>query len=1445
VHQQIQASEYQISWQDQTVLPGLDRVWHAPNRSHNLRTYFTDDGIRVVRRTESDPSWELGLSLIGYGRGLYVSPVAAAKLSPLVNRIDYDREEIVEWYVNDARGLEQGFTLAGPPEHLAQWDDVRHSVAGGRRPPAGDKAEEGSGPVFLVLALEGSLSPVISPGGQAIDFAAPGGARVLRYAQLHVTDARGRKLPAWMEGFAEAGVRGIRIAFDDGEAAYPVTIDPLLTSPAWTAESDQASANFGYAVSTAGDVNGDGYADVIVGAPYYDNGEVNEGRTWVYHGSATGLSTTAAWTAESDQAQARFGSSVATAGDVNGDGYADVIVGALYYDNGELNEGQAWVYHGSASGLASAAWTAEGNQPAACFGSSVSTAGDIDGDGFADVIVGAYIYDNGEQNEGRAFVYHGSAVGLSTTADWTAESDQIAANFGESVSTAGDVNGDGYADVVVGAPYYTNGENDEGRAYVYHGSAVGLSTTADWIIESNQANGIFGVSVSIAGDVNGDGYTDIIIGARIEFGSEGYEGRAHAYHGSASGLSMVAAWTAVSDQPDAAFGRSVSTAGDVNGDGYADVIVGAPEYDNVERDEGKTYVYLGSAGGLGSSAAWIVESGQERAMFGDAVATAGDVNGDGYADIIIGAHGYGWAYPDTGEGRAYVYHGSPGGLRNSAGWTAEGNQFNARFGYPVSTAGDVNGDGYADIIVGARHYDNGETDEGRAFVYHGSAAGPSTTADWTAEGDQAFAIFGFSVSTAGDVNGDGYADVIVGAIGYDNGDSGEGRAFVYHGSAAGLGATAAWTAESNHAGGRLGCSVSTAGDVNGDGYADIIVGAELYQNGEEDEGRAYVYHGSAAGLSTTADWTAEGDQIWAVFGHSVSTAGDVNGDGYADVIVGAYLSYNVEWDEGTVFVYHGSPAGLSPTADWTAESNQADAYFGKSVSTAGDVNGDGYADVIVGADSYDNGEWEEGRAYVYHGSAAGLSDTAEWVIESDQDYAYLGFSVSTAGDVNGDGYADVIVGASFYDNVETDEGRACVYLGSSVGLSTTADWATESDQDYAHFGTSVSTAGDVNGDGYADVIVGAIGFSNGDLGEGKAFVYYGNDGPGLALQPQQRRADNLAPIAHGGRSRESGSFRLAVLGHTPFGRGRVWPEWEVKPLGQPFDGTGTVQSVGSDSGTAGAAFNELITGLDPGAHHWRVRLRYDPVTTPLQLASRWFTVPWNGWEERDLTVSPYLGGWVWEDRDGDGIMQPNEPRLYGVLVQLLDDTGSLLHTKVTAGDGSYGFDTGSGGPLRIRFEAPVGWTFTLPDLGIDDLLDSDADTVTGETALITPPFDSLDEERWSAGIRRVGICWPPDETVYIYNVTLTTDGNEYPVLHFQDPNQRSAVTGYNVYRSSDAGLPHGQWSSMADDVIDMDESEPNKQWVDTTGDISPSGIWYYQVAPYNHECPEQTAEGPW
>lgn len=434
------------------------------------------------------------------------------------------------------------------------------------------------------------------------------------------------------------------------QATASAGIGPLSDPPAWTGEGTLANETFGFSVAAAGDVNGDGYTDVIVGAPSSQDDLDEGGRAYVYLGSANGLADSPAWIAESDQAGARFGWSVSTAGDVNGDGYSDVIVGAPFDYNAQ-DEGRAYVYLGAASGLAdSPAWVAEIDQAGACFGFSVGTAGDVNGDGYSDVIVGAETYSGTYPLSGQAYVYLGSASGLASSPAWAVDSDQFVVFFGHAVGTAGDVNGDGYDDVVVGA--YGGGYDGSGQAYVYLGSATGLATSPAWVAEGDQADALLGWSAGTAGDVNGDGYDDVIVGAPTS--GDNLEGRVYVYLGSATGLAANPAWIVEGNQDWAEFGVSLGTAGDVNDDGYGDVIVAGYDRDGGWTYEcGRAYVYLGSADGLAWYPSWLSECGRFSGGFDGSLGTAGDVNGDGYSDVIVGAPGAG-----TG-GRAYVYLGAP------------------------------------------------------------------------------------------------------------------------------------------------------------------------------------------------------------------------------------------------------------------------------------------------------------------------------------------------------------------------------------------------------------------------------------------------------------------------------------------------------------------------------------------------------------------------------------------------------------------------------------------------------------------------------------------------------------------------------------------------------------------------------------------------------------------
>ncbi|MCI0347680.1 MAG: integrin alpha, partial [Chloroflexi bacterium] len=435
--------------------------------------------------------------------------------------------------------------------------------------------------------------------------------------------------------------------------------------------------------------------------------------------------------------------------DTNGDGFLDVVVGAPAFENGQTGEGLVLVFPGGLAPQSSvieneASWNGLGTQAGSRFGFDVSDAGDVDGDGFGDVIVGAPLFDNGQTNEGRAFVFVGSVSGFTTAPDWTGESDQANAQFGSAVAGAGDLNGDGYDDVLVGAPLFDNGQTNEGRAYAYAGSPSGLSTTAAWTEEPDGQGSSFGQAVASAGDVNGDGYDDAIVGAPGA-------GRAYVYHGSPTGLAATAAWTV--QVFGVQFGRAVSSAGDVNADGYADVIVGGT----------RAFVFLGSPAGLSTTAVWTV-AGAPGERLGESVSSAGDVNGDGYGDVIVGAPGFA-----NSLGRALIYLGSSSGPMNAAAWTRYGSKFFDQFGESVSCAGDVNGDGYSDVIVSAPRADFGQNSEGRAYVFVGSANGILNAPVWSAEGNQPGANLGNAVSSAGDVDGNGYSDVLVGAAFFDGG----------------------------------------------------------------------------------------------------------------------------------------------------------------------------------------------------------------------------------------------------------------------------------------------------------------------------------------------------------------------------------------------------------------------------------------------------------------------------------------------------------------------------------------------------------------------------------------------------------------------------------------------------------------------------------------------------
>jgi hypothetical protein len=1171
--QGLERREYNISY---------DSTRHSlqsPNRKQNLRAYYNPGRLTIQNRVDSvGHNFKLDLVNEGvFADGRRICKPKKASSSDLeANQLEIRHEGFTEQYINNEAGIRQNFIVEEAPENTLALQ-IRLSATGLKIHDS--KANE------LHFYRENKIGE---------------DEKQLVYNGLKCWDANGRLLAASLSSIDQH----ITIEVDVRGASYPVTIDPIISNgnPANAnslVESNQSGAQFGYSVSSGGDVNGDGYSDVIVGAPMFDQGQTDEGAVFIYHGSATGLGNAPSAILEVHQTNAVFGWAVSSAGDLNKDGFSDVVIGAPFYDNGQSDEGAIFVYHGSAGGISGIpALMLDGNQSGGFMGYALALAGDVNADGFSDLIIGAYQYDKGQVNEGVAAVYHGSAQGLKTVASSVMEPDQANAHFGYSVRGAGDVNGDGYSDVIVGSPLYDKGEQDEGLVFIYHGSALGVNINAATVIEQNQAGAYLGWSVSGAGDVNGDGYSDVLTGAPLFDKGEINEGCVFGYYGSVGGASAQAGIELDGNQPGAQMGHALAAAGDVNGDGYADVLIGAYQYDKGQTNEGVSAVYHGSAQGLAAIAFSVQESDQVEGRMGFSIASAGDVNGDGYSDIIIGAPLFDKGQSD--EGAAFVWMGGANIISNIAS-KIEGDKQSIQFGWSLTHIGDVNGDGFDDVAISANNYDNGQEREGAAFVYHGSPSGLAKVPATVIESNQNLASLG-TVSGAGDVNGDGYADLLIGVPLY--GDNNAGAAFIYHGSSAGINKvanTAIFGPPEEDA--QFGNSVACAGDVNGDGFGDIIIGALGVDITQQylDEGAAFVYHGSLTGINTTYATKISGSVNGFNMGHSVSGAGDVNGDGFSDVIVGNPFFGDGQDYEGAAFVYAGSSGGVKLPAMSILQSNTAGSRLGSDVSSAGDINGDGYGDLAVGAPWYTQGQQEEGAVFIYYGNSSGTLQNPA-IIEGNKPLAYIGSSVSAAGDINGDGYSDVLAGAIGYSNGEINEGAAFLFSGSSTGINANYSFKVEANQESAFLGNSVDGAGDVNGDGYGDILISAHLYDSPLVNEGIILLYYGGEGKDLRNNTRLYNANLTTPINQS--QFVLNNFGAGLYAKSFLGANRGKLVWETKSSGQGFSKasnnviTNSTQSSGSQNvytnlGPAGVELKNLIAKQGP-ATKVRMRVKYDP-----------------------------------------------------------------------------------------------------------------------------------------------------------------------------------------------------------------------------------------------------------
>lgn len=597
-----------------------------------------------------------------------------------------------------------------------------------------------------------------------------------------------------------------------GQTRQIIDTTTLSTARGFVIQGDTDFDNAGRAVSSAGDINGDGYDDLIVGAPGTTNGDA-----YVIFGGASGFGTvdgtgrnvvdlttlevSKGFVIRGDGGGDQFGYSVSSAGDINGDGYDDIVVGARGGDDVGYNAGEAYVIFGGASDFgtvdgsnravinvaslsAAQGFIIQGSSSYDLLGSSVSGAGDVNGDGIDDLIVSARDGEMGGNNAGEAYVVFGTDQGfgapdgasrqvidlaaLSAAQGFIIQGDEADDHFGRSVHAAGDVNGDGYDDIVVGADGGDDGGDRAGEAYVIFGGAGGfgspdgasrqvidtttLSASQGFIIQGDHSVSQTGWSVASLGDINGDGFADMAVSTFAETVDAYYAGAAFVVFGT-----------------DQGFGT------DVGGRQVLDL------------------------GGLAASQGFIISANYSYEYLGSAVSGAGDVNGDGIDDIIVASRNSGDA--GSNAGAAYVVFGTTEGfgtdvdgrqvifvgeLTADQGFVIQGDAVEDHLSLGISAAGDINGDGFDDLIVGAPNGDDGGSDAGEAYVIFGGPEG--FTLAQIAGDDTDNSLNGTSAAESligGRGNdtlvGGGGADVFLGGAGDDIIDVGSGNLFRVYG----------------------------------------------------------------------------------------------------------------------------------------------------------------------------------------------------------------------------------------------------------------------------------------------------------------------------------------------------------------------------------------------------------------------------------------------------------------------------------------------------------------------------------------------------------------------------------------------------------------------------------------------------------------------------------------
>jgi hypothetical protein len=966
----------------------------------------------------------------------------------------------------------------------------------------------------------------------------------------------------------KAGISYILYGKKDGFASTLDLTTDLTVDIGTAINGEDVEDNSAWTVSTAGDFNGDGIDDLIIGAGSASpDGQVYAGKSYLVYGKTGGYGVSLDLSALDGSngfvmngigGDDYSGQPIANAGDVNGDGLDDLIIGASGVDlDGTVDAGAGYLLFGSQTGYGASlnlsdldgsnGFVINGISAGDYVGDPISGAGDFNGDGYDDLLIGASGADpNGISDAGSSYIVYGGDFRDEVTHQGTSDNDTLSGSGNDDILVGGlgddHFDGQGGNDVInagagsdsISFDAADTLKVDGGTGYdtlQLLGSGETLDLTA---LNNNPYDDIERI------DLTGTGNNTLTLTSQDlrEFTSDNRQLLVDGDSGDVVNASDADGyWLLNSNDSITVDGVVVTTDATgmttIDGNSY---ISYATNYglDTLLVNSNVTLNFSYSAtlnvNALNGDNGFTIHGVTTGDKSGISVSHAGDINGDGIDDLIVGAD---LASPNAiTTGASYVVFGNESGfsanlelssLDGSNGFALNGELLNDHAGYSVDGAGDINGDGVDDLIIGAYLTDSGgKTSSGNSYVVFGSTTTFSASLELSSlDGSNGFVVngiaagdySGFSVSGAGDFNNDGIDDLIIGAYKESNAAAEAGASYIIYGKQdwsgsdpfdlSSLNSSNGFTLNGMVASGHAGVSVNQAGDINGDGIDDIIIGASDEANGALlNAGVSYVLFGQQ-------DWSSETNYIAATHsfdlgnldgnngfkilgagdgdkaGRSVSSAGDLNGDGIDDLIIGAYLSDTGGTDSGSSYVVYGKQdwssdsslnlTTLSISSGFAIHGSASNDKTGRTVSSAGDVNSDGYDDIIIGGAGVDaDGNTDSGASYLIFGQQGGiaaditLSDldgSNGFMIEGSDAGSVTtspGQPVSSAGDINNDGYDDLIMGAYLTDTDGiTDIGASYVIYGRDFRNEVT------------HQGTSVDDS--LIGTDNDDIMIGGAG----------------------------------------------------------------------------------------------------------------------------------------------------------------------------------------------------------------------------------------------------------------------------------------------------------------------------------------------------------------------------------